>query len=215
MLVYQPLFLTSASGVSVKQQVELGGLLEQASRRRFPIRVAIIAGRSDLGAVTELWGRPRAYARFLSLELSLAYSGRLLVVMPGGLGFAWPGHSSASAYRTLSKVSSGDPATTAEQAVRSLAAASGVSLSTPAAPAGEGSPATTSSSSHTTDVIATIVAVAAAAAGRGRDHRPPPRRPALGLVEAGTGGHARPPDGSLPFAAAGASPSQPWARSER
>ena len=69
----------------------------------FPIRVAIIASRSDLGAITGLWLKPRAYARFLGLELSLAYTGRLLVVMPNGFGFNWPGHAATAAYRTLSR----------------------------------------------------------------------------------------------------------------
>ena len=61
--------------------------------------MAIIASPYDLGAVTALWRKPRAYARFLGIELSLAYKQRLLVVMPNGFGFNWPGHSSASAYR--------------------------------------------------------------------------------------------------------------------
>ena len=61
--------------------------------------MAIISSRTDLGAVTGLWRQPRNYARFLGLELSLAYKGRLLVVMPNGIGFNWPGHSSADAYR--------------------------------------------------------------------------------------------------------------------
>src|SRR6185312_4162247 len=103
-LVYQPLFLGADSGVSISQQSQLGGLLRSAARAGFPVRVAIISSRSDLGAVTGLWRQPRNYARFLGLELSLAYKGRLLVVMPNGIGFNWPGHSSADSYRSLAKV---------------------------------------------------------------------------------------------------------------
>jgi len=79
--------------------------------------------------------QPRDYARFLGLELSLAYTGRLLVVMPNGFGFNWPGHPATPAYRTLGPIAirpgedQGDAATSA---VISLAAAAGVKL-TPAA----------------------------------------------------------------------------------
>src|SRR5690349_17426856 len=93
-LVYQDLFVGSSAGISIPQQARFGEILKAADRSRFPIRVAIIANRSDLGAVTALWGKPQAYARFLGLELSLAYKQRLLVVMPNGVGFNWPGHPS-------------------------------------------------------------------------------------------------------------------------
>jgi len=131
-LVFQDLFVGSDAGVSVAQQVQLGGLLQAASRDGFPIRVAIIAQRDDLGAVTALWQRPRAYARFLGIELSLAYSERLLVVMPNGFGFNWPGHSTTSAYRSLARVSIGPGGTglfsATQAAVRQLAAAAGLTV---------------------------------------------------------------------------------------
>ncbi len=94
-LVYQDLFAGSDAGLSVQQQVQLGDLLKAAAREGFPVRVAIIASPFDLGSVTELWRQPREYARFLGIELSLAYKQRLLVVMPNGFGFNWPGHSAA------------------------------------------------------------------------------------------------------------------------
>ena len=61
-LVYQDLFAGSEVGLSVQQQVQLGSLLKAAASRGFPIRVAIIGGTQDLGAVTELWRKPRTYA---------------------------------------------------------------------------------------------------------------------------------------------------------
>jgi cytochrome oxidase Cu insertion factor (SCO1/SenC/PrrC family)/thiol-disulfide isomerase/thioredoxin len=137
-LVYQPLFLASDSGISVPEQVQIGNLIHEAGKAGFPVRVAIIAKRDDLGAVTELWQRPQAYARFLGIELSLAYKGRLLVVMPNGLGFNWPGHSAASSYSILDRIRTGDGAqlsSSTQQAITDLAAAAGVHLthSTPAA----------------------------------------------------------------------------------
>jgi len=142
-LVYQDLFAGSEVGLSVQQQVELGSLLKGAARRGFPIRVAIIGGTQDLGALTELWRKPRTYARFLGYELSLAYKQRLLVVMPNGFGFNWPGHSPASAYRGLAGISVGSGGgglfNAAEVAVGKLARAAGVRLPSVAASAGGGS----------------------------------------------------------------------------
>jgi cytochrome c biogenesis protein CcmG/thiol:disulfide interchange protein DsbE len=130
-LVYQPLFLAADSGISVTQQVQLGNLIREADKAGFPVRVAIIAKRDDLGAVTALWQRPQAYARFLGIELSLAYKGRLLVVMPSGLGFNWPGHSSAASYSILDRIRAGGRtqlSAAAQEAITDLAGAAGVHL---------------------------------------------------------------------------------------
>ncbi len=131
-LVYQDLFVGTAANASVAQQARLGGELQAAARAGFPIRVAVIAGPSDLGAVTGLWGNPRGYAQFLGIELSLAYKQRLLVVMPNGFGINWPGHSTAGAYRLLSRVSikaGGEGLLDAAgSAVQALSAAAGVKL---------------------------------------------------------------------------------------
>ena len=141
-LVYQPLFVNSDAGISVPEQVRLGDLLHAAAHSGFPVRVAIIAAPEDLGAITALWQKPRAYASFLGTELSLAYTGRLLVVMPNGFGFNWPGHQAAAAYRTLGavKIRAGGTglAAAAQAGVFSLAAAEGVKLRS-APPASSGS----------------------------------------------------------------------------
>jgi cytochrome oxidase Cu insertion factor (SCO1/SenC/PrrC family)/thiol-disulfide isomerase/thioredoxin len=130
-LVYQPLFLASDSGISVSEQVRIGDLIHEAAKAGFPLRVAIIARPDDLGAVTALWSRPQAYARFLGIELSLAYRGRLLVVMPNGFGFNWPSHSSAPSYTILDHIRTGSAAGlfgATQRAVTTLAAAAGVHL---------------------------------------------------------------------------------------
>jgi cytochrome oxidase Cu insertion factor (SCO1/SenC/PrrC family)/thiol-disulfide isomerase/thioredoxin len=175
-LVYQNLFAGSEVGLSVQQQVRLGALLKAAAGRGFPIRVAIIGGTQDLGAVTELWREPRTYARFLGYELSLAYKQRLLVVMPNGFGFNWPGHSSAAAYRVLAGISIGSGAAglfdATEAAVGKLARAGGVTLpsiavgasaapTTAAAPAGQ-PPAPRRSAD---DVLGTVVLALVVVAG--------------------------------------------------
>lgn len=138
-LVYQNLFATSESGMSTGQQAQVANLLASAAHAGFPIRVAIIGAPVDLGAVTALWDKPSAYASFLGVELSLVYKQRLLIVMPNGFGFNWTGHPSGSAYQVLSLVeigAGGNGLTTAAiTAVQTLAAASGIKLATPAAPA--------------------------------------------------------------------------------
>ncbi|HUA04942.1 MAG TPA: redoxin domain-containing protein [Solirubrobacteraceae bacterium] len=179
-LVYQNLFAGSQVGLAVQQQVQLGALLKAAAGRGFPIRVAIIGGTQDLGAVTELWREPRTYARFLGYELSLAYKQRLLVVMPNGFGFNWPGHSSASAYRALAGISIGPGATglfdATEAAVGKLAAADGVKLphgaltaTTSVAPAGAVSPGQQPAAPRRTtdDVLGIVVLALVAIAGAG------------------------------------------------
>jgi cytochrome oxidase Cu insertion factor (SCO1/SenC/PrrC family)/thiol-disulfide isomerase/thioredoxin len=154
-LVYQNLFVGATAGVSVAQQARFGDLLRAADRSRFPIRVAIIANRTDLGSVTALWRKPQAYARFLGLELSLGYKQRLLVVMPNGIGFNWPGHRSGPAYRTLAGIRIGPGGvgllSAAQAGVRKLATADGVKLSPAANPAAPAAPASSSPSSTSSE----------------------------------------------------------------
>ena len=135
-LVYQNLFVAADANVSVQQQIQLGNLLTEAGKSGFPVRVAVVSQPDDLGAVTALWRKPTAYASFLGTELSLAYAQRLLVVMPNGFGFNWPGHSAAAPYRVLDglRIGAGGPglATAAQNAVLALAHASGIRLTLPA-----------------------------------------------------------------------------------
>ena len=173
-LAYQRLFLATDAGVSVPQQAQLGDLLRRANQAGLPVRVAIIASRSDLGAITGLWRKPRAYARFLGIELSLAYKGRLLVVMPNGFGVNWPGHATAPAYRALSAVhitpTGAGMATAAATAVRSLATAAHITIpgrtsGAGPAPAGARGPGGRSAARpNATDGVVGIAAVLAALA---------------------------------------------------
>jgi cytochrome oxidase Cu insertion factor (SCO1/SenC/PrrC family)/thiol-disulfide isomerase/thioredoxin len=171
-LVYQSLFVTSSAGVSVAKQVQLNGLLAQAKEAGVPIRVAVIAHPSDLGAVGELWGKPRAYARFLGYELSLSYRQRLLVVMPSGFGVSWPRHATQSAYHALAGThiaAGGDGlATAAETAVMAVARSAGVTLrlSTAAAPSATGS-ATGASATGASATASTAHRRVASSAGDG------------------------------------------------
>ena len=173
-LAYQRLFLATDAGVSVPQQAQLGDLLRRANQAGLPVRVAIIASRSDLGAITALWRKPRAYARFLGIELSLAYKGRLLVVMPNGFGVNWPGHATAPAYRALRPIhitpTGAGLATAAATALRSLSTAAHITIprrtsDAGPAPAGARGPGGRSAARpNATDGVVGILAVLAALA---------------------------------------------------
>jgi hypothetical protein len=134
-LATQSLFLPQDAGIALGQQSQLNGLLEAAGRSGYPIRVAIIASRTDLGSVTELWRQPATYARFLGEELSLVYRGPLLVVMPGGYGFYRQSGQFLAARSALAglrtPVGGAELGTATLAAVERLAAASGYSIRIP------------------------------------------------------------------------------------
>ena len=138
-LATQSLFLPQDAGIPLGPQSQLTGLLETAARSGFPIRVAIIASRTDLGSVTELWRQPAIYARFLGEELSLVYRGPLLVVMPDGYGFyrqSGPLSAAQSALAGARKPAGGTELGIATlNAVERVAAASGYSIPIPPAAA--------------------------------------------------------------------------------
>jgi hypothetical protein len=147
-LASQPLFLPQDAGVSARDSAQLNALLTAASHAGYPIKVAVVASRADLGSVTALWNQPQSYARFLAQELSLVYRGPLLVVMPAGYGFA---HVSPRAALGRPDLRLGPAAI---HAVRRMAAATGRAL-----PLATGHPST---APHSTDAIAWIVFAAGA-----------------------------------------------------
>jgi hypothetical protein len=85
-LATQRLFVPADATVVTGEQLQLTALLNEAAGRGYPLRVAIVASRTDLGSVTALWRRPETYARFLGGELALVFHGTVLVVMPNGYG---------------------------------------------------------------------------------------------------------------------------------
>jgi hypothetical protein len=156
-LATQPVFLPQDAGIPVAQQGQLNALVRDAARAGYRIRVALIATRSDLGSVTELWRQPQTYAEFLGQELSLVYGGPLLVVMPNGFGLSSGGPSALAALRDVHKPSgSAGVGTAALSAVQRLAAGAGHPVAIPAS--------TASTSAHgatdTTAIIAFGIGVA-------------------------------------------------------
>ena len=132
----QTLFLPADGDTGDERSLALSRLLSAADRAGAETRVAVIASDYDLGSVTALWRKPRLYAQFLGTELSSVYAQRLLVVMPNGFGFSWPGHNTAPTYRLLARIRLAAGGTSllagAEAGVRAVAAAAGDTLTLPA-----------------------------------------------------------------------------------
>lgn len=100
-----------------------------------PVRVAVIGSAQDLGAVANLYGHPREYARLLSQELgrpvepnAKGHQEQLIVVMPAGYGTAGVPPAVDRKLRNIELASETDPdalASAAGYGVQQLAAASG------------------------------------------------------------------------------------------
>jgi hypothetical protein len=82
----------------------LTALAAASAKQGYPVRVAVIQSKNDLGAIPQLLGKPGEYARFLGAELRFAYRGRLLVVMQQGYGFTRNGNPDHQGIRTLAAV---------------------------------------------------------------------------------------------------------------
>ncbi len=137
-LASQTVYVPSDGGFPPAQTAQLSGLLARARAAGVPIRVALIATRADLGSVGELWGKPRSYAEFLGQELGQVYRGRLVVVMPAGIGVYDSGRGESQTPAGLAG-HPGPLVATALRAVEDLAATSGHRITPPAAVAGHGS----------------------------------------------------------------------------
>jgi hypothetical protein len=79
----------------------LDSMIAKAKATGFPVKIALIAAGSDLGAYPELLGRPDKYAAVLTAEISFNTTPRVLVVMPGGLAGRNLGPRAAGALRDL------------------------------------------------------------------------------------------------------------------
>jgi MYXO-CTERM domain-containing protein len=85
-LPLQDLYLPYSPPVSAPIAEALRTLLKQTRAAGYPVKVAIIATPTDLGAVPNLFGQPQRYAAFLGSEISFNSKNTLLVVMASGYG---------------------------------------------------------------------------------------------------------------------------------
>jgi hypothetical protein len=165
-LISQPVFLPFDEKVDEDTAAGLTALLADAKEKGLEVRVALIATRTDLGAVPVLYEKPQRYADFLGQELVYFYKGELLVVMPNGYGLYKKGdklteEKAAVAAVPAPETSSGNAlAEAAGDAVRALARQRGLTLAAPVATgAGDGS----SSSRDRIVIVVGVVLLAAVA----------------------------------------------------
>ena len=86
-LIAENVFYPFTPPVARSLQDALNAEAAAARRAHFPIKVALIASATDLGAIPSLFAKPQRYANFLDVEISF-FGGKqpLLVVMPNGYG---------------------------------------------------------------------------------------------------------------------------------
>jgi hypothetical protein len=133
-LLGQQVFLPFDAKLTQTKQEELAGLVSNANRAGYKIRVAVIWSLYDLGSVTSLWRKPTLYSRFLGQEIQFVYKQRLLVVMPNGFGLSKDGKLLPREAAVLSTIKTSTDASAlvdaAKLAVQKLAAQAGVQLAT-------------------------------------------------------------------------------------
>jgi hypothetical protein len=117
--------------VAPSVKLKLNRQTAAAKRAGFPIKVALIAAPTDLGAIPSLFGKPQAYAKFLDQEISFRGAQPLLVVMPAGYGVqgvTGPARLAVSGLPKPAGKTSTDLARAAQTAVAKLVSASGHSV---------------------------------------------------------------------------------------
>jgi len=143
-LIAENVFYPFTPPVAQSLQNALNAETAAARRAHFPIKVALIASATDLGAIPSLFAKPQRYANFLDVEISF-FGGKqpLLVVMPNGYGVRGLGAPATAAAGRLPAPAgrtSDDLARAATVAVSRLAAAAGHPVSgAPGAGTGAGS----------------------------------------------------------------------------
>jgi hypothetical protein len=150
------------SPISTSSEHQLYAVSDAARQAGYPLRIALIGAKSDLGVVPTLFGKPAPYARFLSSELAGVVSGPVLVVMPDGFGLAAQGRAlSISALRNVATGSGADGlASAAIAATKLLAAAAGHRLTVGSSSAGTSLAASPATVRHAMTAILVLAALA-------------------------------------------------------
>ena len=154
-LLLTDVFYPFYSNKPKQELTQLQDTVKAAKKLGYPVKVAIITSPYDLGTVSLYWKKPEQYARFLSLELSFAYKGRLLIVSPNGYGYVEHMKPVPGKLAIVKKVPIGTGSSglleTGDAAVRALAKSSGITL--PGA-----THSSSGSGSNTSDIIIIVVA---------------------------------------------------------
>jgi hypothetical protein len=136
-LPLQDVFLPFQPPTSPAAETRLRTTITRAKRAGFQIKVALIAGATDLGGVPNFFNQPQAYSQFLGRELSFNKTQPLLVVMPAGFGVYGVDPRAPPAVQGLSVPAGAGPdelAASAVTAIGKMAAAVGHPFAVPKAP---------------------------------------------------------------------------------
>ena len=136
-LLSQSSFLSPYDGkIPTAQQKRIEAMLQSAKAQGFPLKLAVISTRYDLGAVPILYKKPQTYAKFLAQEDYYFWKDELLVVMPNGYGLYKLKNLPPEDKAVIAKLPKLDTtsgpalADAAERAITALAARRGLTLST-------------------------------------------------------------------------------------
>jgi hypothetical protein len=134
-LLSQSTFLSPYDGhIPGAQQNRIVAMLQSAKEQGFPLKLALISTRYDLGAVPILYRKPQTYAKFLAQEDFYFWKDELLVVMPNGYGLyklkKLPPEDTAAIAKLPKFDTTNGPALAdaAERAITALAARRGLTL---------------------------------------------------------------------------------------
>lgn len=182
-LLAQDVFRPYDPRVSAPVARALDRVVGDARRAGWPVKVALIARSSDLGAYPQLFGEPQTYADLLGVELSFNRKPRILTVMPSGFGTRelGPGAARVLAGVTIDAGARSDGlALAAARAVAALATVEGhpVALGTLPPPSlapasGSGSGPLSALAYVAPILVLGLVGGVAGAVGRRRRSRPP------------------------------------------
>lgn len=180
-LTLQDVYLPYKPAVSQPLANALTAFTKDTARAGYQLKIAVISGPNDLGAVPDFFGRPQKYADFLGQEIAFNAKRPLLVVMPAGVGLHDVAPAAAAAARKVDVPSDADGDELARVALRAgekLVTAAGHPVKAPDV-AGGGSKATSPLLVFGAPVVLVALAgLAIALVGRRRersgDQRPEP-----------------------------------------
>jgi hypothetical protein len=140
----QPAFTGYDNKVSKAEADALTSMLLAARAKGFPLKVAVIPTRYDMGAVPVLYKKPQTYAKFLGQEIYFVVKDEVLVVMPNGYGVYKAKGTPPADVKLLARLprlntTDGNELVHAAQvAVQRLAASRGITLAVGSGSAGGG-----------------------------------------------------------------------------
>jgi len=130
-LLLQDVYYPYAPKVSPDLQAQLDDVVGRARKAGFHIKVALVASRSDLGAIPQMMGHVVQYADLLQREIAYLRPQPTLAAMPTGFGTSATGAQGPAIVAKLGAPRTADGmARGAIAAVEQLAAANGHPLDT-------------------------------------------------------------------------------------